>query len=144
MARFTRTLFILLTALAATAAGALNGRIACLVDSGNVALEQPHRGTKHTPLDHGYDGGFDPDRHTPDRHTEDEECTDIGAGGTLVREAAVAAYCHEHAPLALPLVSPVLAAGLLAACPRSPELRFAGIPPAFADLTFLRSIILLV
>lgn len=139
MIRFARLLFVLLTTFAATAAGVLDGRVVCMAGSADVAVEQPHRDVEHTSHDH------DGDKHGEDEHQAPKGgCTDVQAGGTLVRENAPAVYDHQHLQLALPLVSPALSAVVIAANSGSTELRFAGTPPALADLACVRSIILLV
>lgn len=151
MSRSLRLILVLFTTVAAFAAGVLNGRVVCMAGSNDVAFEEPHRGVEHSSHDHGCGDEDGPahsdgdDRHPDsDRHAPAGGCTDMGAGGTLVREAAPSGYDHQHVQLSLPLVPAALSSLLHTSCPRSVELRFAGTPPALADLACLRSIILLV
>jgi hypothetical protein len=139
MRKSARSLLVLLTMLAAVAAGVLNGRVVCMASGGHVALEEPHGEQRHAPHDHGCDGSGDPENHqAPDK----DGCTDIASGGTLVHEATLTTYSHEHVQLALFSVPTALTVIAHAATPRSTESPFAGAPPAQADLSRLRSIIL--
>lgn len=162
MAQIARSFFVLLTTVSALAAGALNGRVVCVTDAGHVALEEPHPRVAYSPHDHGCVGscgagderdaghrapdGNDADHHGAGHHGAPpaDDCTDIGPGETLVREVAPAAYGHEHAQLALPLVPLVVAATLLATSPCPPPREHDGGPPSASDLAALRSVILVI
>lgn len=151
MNRSLRLTFVLLTTVAAVAAGLLNGRVLCMAGPNHIAVEEPHPGVKHSSRDHACDSNVNAsqsggeDRTTGDGgNTPDGGCTDLQAGGTPLREVPPAAYDHQHVQLALPLALPNNSSLPSTTCPRRREVRFAGTPPGLADLACLRSIILLV
>jgi hypothetical protein len=163
--RAARLLTVLLTTLAASAAGALNGRVLCIGDGGHVAVEAPHTAAAcpaTTAARHACYGGraddanvrtIDADARADatlaaggDAHQgESDDCTDVEADGTPVRETPAATLAGAHLPQPFASVPPALWSDrFLSARLARPTTSALGHPPACGDLARLRAIVLLV
>ena len=136
MLKTARSMLVLLTVLAAFAAGAMNGLVLCVNGVEHVAVEEVHCCTNEAGREH-------------DHHQHDESdhgsgrCLDIQADVTLVREGAASPLQNVHFLLAPMLVPPVLTPALLPIDAVIPVAEHSGPPPAFDDLARLADIILL-
>ncbi|HEX8916820.1 MAG TPA: hypothetical protein VF796_31005 [Humisphaera sp.] len=156
MYRPVQSFLVAVTALAALAAGVLNGRVLCMAGEGHVAVEDPHAAAGHSGCcrGHGHDhdvGGHaaaadDGDGHAPQLAGGGSHggCVDVHPDGTLVRQAARPAFQHDHPPVAVFLVASVAPADCvgLPAGGRFARLRSDCGPPDPGVLASLRTIVL--
>lgn len=142
MLLLARLVLVLFTALAASAATSLQGRVLCYGESGqHMAVEAPH--PESPCLDgHSHPGDSSQERQ-PKQDPHRTGCTDVSADFQLTRAASRATLDTHHAELAVVLAMPLL----FSATPtESTFIRSDGVshPPARMDLDCLRTVVLLV